>query len=294
MKLCSKPLTPTQARWFYTDASLDNKRGTVGHMKLRPAPTWNEQIASWYPHQEALICPAFQKNFDRVMSMLCLGNGPLGSVERMKRFCAILGQSAVIDKAGSVGIAIETDTHQFMVRMSPKKELCHIYCYDKEAQMQYQQQMQTPEQAFFQSEDNCYAIYQLKRTPETAQVRFSSLDLLNKWGLTPNYEHYDMVYIAQLPSNSRYDQNTILEGLYTQFNVNHPTDFTGHSLSVSDIVALKQGGVVSFHYCDSIGFKELNEFLPQQKKPSLLAQLQQGETEPPLTQLSKKRDSIER
>ena len=53
----------------------------------------------------------------------------------------------------------------------------------------------------------------------------------------------------------------MLESLYTKFNIDHPADFTGHSLSVSDIVALKTGGVVSCHYVDSVGFTELKDFL---------------------------------
>ena len=53
----------------------------------------------------------------------------------------------------------------------------------------------------------------------------------------------------------------MLESLYTKFNIDHPEDFTGHSLSVSDIVALKTGGVVSCHYVDSVGFAELKDFL---------------------------------
>ena len=53
----------------------------------------------------------------------------------------------------------------------------------------------------------------------------------------------------------------MLEELYAKFNVFRPDDFTGHSLSVSDIVALRQNGVVSCHYVDSIGFKELPSFL---------------------------------
>ena len=54
---------------------------------------------------------------------------------------------------------------------------------------------------------------------------------------------------------------TNLDMFYQRFNVNHPADFKGHSLSVSDIVALKQNGVVSCHYVDSIGFRELPNFL---------------------------------
>ena len=57
------------------------------------------------------------------------------------------------------------------------------------------------------------------------------------------------------------DLGTMLEEMYTKFNIDHPEDFRGHSLSVSDIVAIRQNGIVSCHYVDSIGFKELPEFL---------------------------------
>ena len=51
-----------------------------------------------------------------------------------------------------------------------------------------------------------------------------------------------------------------MERLYQTFNIDHPEDFRGHSLSVSDIVALKEQGVVSYHYVDSIGYTELPNF----------------------------------
>ena len=70
-----------------------------------------------------------------------------------------------------------------------------------------------------------------------------------KCGFTPQYEE--------------------LEKLYEKFNINHPADFRGHSLSVSDIVALKRDGVVSCHYCDSVGFKEVPEFMQEQEKNRL-------------------------
>ena len=74
------------------------------------------------------------------------------------------------------------------------------------------------------------------------------------------FQDYDVVYIAPLSSYT--DQTAMLEGLYTKFNVDRPEDFRGHSLSVSDIVALKTDAVVSYHYVDSIGFKELYGFMP--------------------------------
>ena len=61
--------------------------------------------------------------------------------------------------------------------------------------------------------------------------------------------------------------------LYETFNIRRPEDFRGHSLSVSDIVALKQNGVVSCHYVDSIGFRELSGFQDKQERSSVLGQL---------------------
>ena len=84
-------------------------------------------------------------------------------------------------------------------------------------------------------------------------------DVLERMGLEPDIDHYEVVYTAPLLPYK--DQNTMLEELYAKFNVSRPDDYTGHSLSVSDIVALRQNGVVSCHYVDSIGFQELPGFL---------------------------------
>ncbi|MCD7817690.1 MAG: YodL domain-containing protein, partial [Lachnospiraceae bacterium] len=76
-------------------------------------------------------------------------------------------------------------------------------------------------------------------------------------GKEPQMEHYDVVYTGRLYFGTR------LDDLFVQFNVFHPDDFTGHSLSVSDIVALKQDEVVSCYYVDSIGFCRLPDFHPE-------------------------------
>ena len=89
---------------------------------------------------------------------------------------------------------------------------------------------------------------QLRRTDETVYERFESYEALKRQGKEPNIDHYDVVYVAPLSSYT--DQTAMLEGLYTKFNVERPEDFRGHSLSVSDIVALKTDAVVSFHYVD--------------------------------------------
>lgn len=115
------------------------------------------------------------------------------------------------------------------------------------------------EQAFLESPGDTYAIYQLKRGDATADLRFMNSEWLNKKGVEPQLENYDLIYTGALyPASSQIET---LERLYQTFNIDHPADFTGHSLSVSDIVALKQNGVVSCHYVDSVGYKELPSFI---------------------------------
>ena len=116
-------------------------------------------------------------------------------------------------------------------------------------------------EAFLTSENDTYAILQLSYDqPEvTAYERFESLNGLARQGKQPNIDHYEVVYTAPLLPYK--DLGTMLEEMYTKFIIDHPEDFRGHSLSVSDIVAIRQNGIVSCHYVDSIGFKELPEFL---------------------------------
>lgn len=117
---------------------------------------------------------------------------------------------------------------------------------------------QKREQAFQESPGDAYAIYQLKRNDATVDLRFMNSEWLQKQGLDPQYENYELVYTGALTQDG--SQIEKLEDLYRIFNVEHPQDFTGHSLSISDIVALKQAGVVSYHYVDSVGYKELVHF----------------------------------
>ena len=114
-------------------------------------------------------------------------------------------------------------------------------------------------EAFLESRTDSYAILQLRDIDETRQEQFASLDYLHRQGKEPDIDHYEIVYTDNLPTFT--DRDVMLESLYTKFNIDHPADFTGHSLSVSDIVALKTGGVVSFHYVDFVGFTELKDFL---------------------------------
>lgn len=115
------------------------------------------------------------------------------------------------------------------------------------------------EQAFLSHEGSCFAIYQVSRD-DPQNVRFMNLDWLQSHNLTVDRSNYDLIYTAPLNgSGSTMEQ---LETLYEQFNLKKPVDFHSPSLSVSDIVAIKQDGKVSCHYCDSVGFTEIPGFLP--------------------------------
>ena len=118
----------------------------------------------------------------------------------------------------------------------------------------------TKERALFLSNPaDSFAIYQLRDNDGTAQLRFMNAEYLEKKGLSAQKENYASVYAGDL--DRRGDTQDRLNELYETFNIRRPEDFRGHSLSVSDIVALKQNGVVSCHYVDSRGFKALPDFL---------------------------------
>ena len=115
------------------------------------------------------------------------------------------------------------------------------------------------EQAFLSHEGCCFAIYQVSRD-DPQNVRFMNLDWLQSHNLAVDRSNYDLIYTAPLNgSGSTMEQ---LETLYEQFNLKKPVDFHSPSMSVSDIVAIRQDGKVSCHYCDSVGFTEIPGFLP--------------------------------
>ena len=114
-----------------------------------------------------------------------------------------------------------------------------------------------------------FSIYQLKGGNETLDYRFEPLDSIHRNGLSVKPENYELVYEAPLTEKDN------LESIYTRFNVDRPADFTGHSLSVSDIVVLHQDGKDTAHYCDRAGFSEVPEFLrPAQKSLDITERIQ--------------------
>ena len=103
-----------------------------------------------------------------------------------------------------------------------------------------------------------FSIYQLKRGDETRDLRFEPYDRLTAAGHAVDPANYDLIYSAPLAPG------TSLEAIFTRFNIDHPKDFKGHSLSVSDVVVLHQNGQDTAHYVDSIGYRQTPEFLQPQ------------------------------
>ena len=116
-----------------------------------------------------------------------------------------------------------------------------------------------------------YLLAMLYNAPTTMNL------YLNKQNIAPSIENYEILYRGNLPEGKRsVPQAELLEQLYQKFNCARPTDYHGHSLSVSDVIMLNQDGKISAHYVDSIGFKELLGFLDKKpERPSVLLNLKE-------------------
>ncbi|MBR4231715.1 MAG: DUF4316 domain-containing protein [Oscillospiraceae bacterium] len=114
------------------------------------------------------------------------------------------------------------------------------------------------EKRFLDSPQDAVLIYQIRHNarPDLLFAPYSSLEK------PPCAEDYKAVY-TQPVVNDR-PVGAVLEQVFDRFNVDRPADYTGFSLSVSDVVALKHDGEISYHYCDTIGFKKLEGFIPDE------------------------------
>ena len=132
-------------------------------------------------------------------------------------------------------------------------------------------------QKFLSAGCDVYMVMQLRHDEKIFDERFASMRELIRRGKTPDPEHYEVTYYADLPAMWQdVPNNEVLEELFQMFNLSRPQDFEGHSLSVSDVIALKRNGEVSVHYVDSIGFKDLQGFLDKQpERPSVLMNLKE-------------------
>ena len=116
------------------------------------------------------------------------------------------------------------------------------------------------EEEILHGKEDAYGIYQINRKGAGRDYAFLSFDSLRSKGKVPERTEYQLVYSDILGADENRDS------LFTKFNIAHPDDFTGHSLSVSDIILIKRNGKVNVSYVDMIGFVPLPDFY---KEPSL-------------------------
>ena len=127
---------------------------------------------------------------------------------------------------------------------------------------QRQAEVQAQDAPFLNMPENGYAIYQLRPGSELRNLRFEPYQRVLDAGYTIDRANYEMMYTGKLTeTQDTYDH---LNRLFFRFNHHKPHDFRGHSLSVSDIVAIKQKGTISCHYVDRWDFKELPDFLTKE------------------------------
>ena len=113
------------------------------------------------------------------------------------------------------------------------------------------------EQKLLSSGEKQFGIYQITARDPEHDYRFMNLDFVKRHGMEVNRADYELVYTAPLT------EKDTLEAIYERFNIQCPADFTGHSLSVSDVVVLNDGSTVKAYYVDSIGFAELSDFFKE-------------------------------
>ena len=176
-----------------------------------------------------------------------------------------------LDAAGLTVYVLHEDNTESMV-FDPQEIMDHggIFGVDREEWekspqfhekvMERQEHQQEREQAFLSQNRNCFAIYQVSRN-DPQNVRFMNLDWLESHDVSVDRSNYDLIYTAPLSESGTVPEQ--LEKLYQQFNLEKPVDFHSPSMSVSDIVAIRQDGKVSCHYCDSVGFTQIPGFLPE-------------------------------
>ena len=176
-----------------------------------------------------------------------------------------------LDAAGLTVYVLHEDNTESMV-FDPQEIMDHggLFGVDREEWekspqfhekvMERQEHQQEREQAFLSQNRDCFAIYQVSRD-DPQNVRFMNLDWLKSHDISIDRSNYDLIYTDPLSESGTVPEQ--LEKLYQQFNLEKPVDYHSPSMSVSDIVAIKQDGKVSCHYCDSGGFTQISGFLPE-------------------------------
>lgn len=240
----------------------------------------------------SVIRDAF-KGHDELSGLL-----PIGKERALEFYKQDMGVYAVLPDKGNAEMVIEREDimrHNGLFAI-PREEW--------ERSAQYRERTRAREQAIKGLEDafkaypsDAFAIYQLRETPDARDRRFEPLAYLRQNDLPIDRQLYEPLYIGPIPQSPDSSGNP-LGDLYLIFNAQKPEDFAGHSLSVSDIVALKQGDAISYHYVDSFGFPDVTRefekpYLPE-KRPSMLERLNAMPKQTPRKQTAPKRAEMER
>ena len=255
-----QPLTAEQEREYALLPASQNLRAldSIGHAaEAAQLPDAPEQALDEYPMPDPLLREDDLKNCGYQDGDLL----PLSKERALELFEQDLTVYAVVDGGGAEMLF---DREEFESQLPgtvfalSREEWEESPAFDGLVQDRLNRQ-QEREQAFLSHEGDCFAIYQVSRE-DPQNVRFMNLDWLKSHDIPVDRGNYDLIYTAPLGgSGTKMEQ---LEKLYEQFNLQKPVDFHSPSMSVSDIVAVKRDGMVSCHYCDSVGFTEIPGFLP--------------------------------
>ena len=181
----------------------------------------------------------FALGFQGFLIMICVGI-----------YAGLVGEMVLADNLHSAIFSLAAYT----VTGEKPTELQRAHIRQQKVAAQEQPAQEQPEQEAPQDKDT-FSIYQIKGGDETRDLRFEPYERLTATGHRVDAKNYTLVYSAELTPG------TSLEDIYTRFNIDHPKDFKGHSLSVSDVVVLHQNGQDTAHYVDSFGYKDVPEFL---------------------------------
>ena len=255
-----QPLTAEQEREYALLPASQNLRAldSIGHAaEAAQLPDAPEQTLDEYPMPDPLLREDDLKNCGYQDGDLL----PLSKERALELFEQDLTVYAVVDGGGAEMLfdreEFESQLPDTVFALS-REEWEESPAFDALVQDRLNRQ-QEREQAFLSHEGDCFAIYQVSRE-DPQNVRFMNLDWLKSHDIPVDRGNYDLIYTAPLGgSGTKMEQ---LEKLYEQFNLQKPVDFHSPSMSVSDIVAVKRDGMVSCHYCDSVGFTEIPGFLP--------------------------------
>lgn len=196
-------------------------------MSELPDPTITVQMMENYGYSDSNMLPLSKDRarelMDRDVTIYCLHTD---NTEAM-----VVSENDIIDHYGIFGI--EVSDWELIKADVPDRDI---------------------EKRFNENPNNAILIYQIPND-DPKNLMFMRYDSLSE---APSRDDYEPIYTATIEPKETV--SATLEAAYQKYNVDRPLDFTGHSLSVSDILAIKQNGEVSYHYCDSVGFRELPDF----------------------------------